>query len=38
MSEKQQGESVADEVREITGSQNTISLISHRQDFGHYSE
>lgn len=38
MSKKQQGERVTDEVREITGSQNKISLISQLKDFGHYSE
>lgn len=33
-----QGERVADEVREITGSQNMMNLISHSEDFGLYSE
>ena len=33
-----QGERVADEVREITGSQNMMNLISHSKDFGLYSE
>lgn len=33
-----QGERVADEVREITGSQNTMNLLSHSEDFSLYSE